>query len=113
MSPRQRAFLHLLAHLFLRHGQAEKALVLLRAACRLAPDDRQLLKALAYAELLAGDAGAALNVVERFGRAGGDTQEGSPVQMIRARALLQLGRDAEARDCFGRFVRAQTRAAGP
>lgn len=113
MSPRQRAFANLVAHLYLRHGQAEKALVLLRAACRLASGDQELLKSLAYAELVAGDAGAALSVADRYIRAGGDGSDGSPIQIIRARALLQIGRAAEARACFGRFVRAIDRALVP
>ena len=113
MSPRQRAFANLLAHLYLRHGQPEKALTILRAASRLAPGDKDLSKSLAYAELIAGDAGAALTAADRYVRAGGDGSDRSPIQLIRARALLQVGRAAEARACFGRFVRALDTALVP
>ena len=107
LPPRQREMLALLAHLFLRHEQAEKALVLLRAGSRLAADDRGLLRMLAFAELVAGDPGAALAAAERFVRDGGDGGDGSPIQLIRARALRQLERTAEARDCFRRFLQAR------
>ncbi|HET6467202.1 MAG TPA: tetratricopeptide repeat protein [Geminicoccaceae bacterium] len=107
MSPDQREYLALLAWLYLQHGEPAKALVLLRAGARLAPDDVQILKTLAYAELAVGEAGAALASVERFARAGGEAGPGSPIQLIRSKALLALGRGTEARDCFRRFVAAQ------
>lgn len=107
MSPEQREYLALLAWLYLQHGETDKAIVLLRAGARLAPDDIQILKMLAYAELTIGDAGSALASVERHARAGGDDHAASPIQLIRARALLALGRGIEARECFRRFIEAR------
>jgi hypothetical protein len=98
MKAEQRQLLTLLAHVFLRHGQNDKALKLLRAGSRLALDDAEIHKSLAYAELVSGHPGEAA--------AGGDDGSASPVQIIRAKALLQLDRRAEARDCFRRFVEA-------
>jgi type III secretion protein Y len=97
----------LLSHVFLRHGHADKALVLLRAGRRLVPDDGSVLRMLAYAELVAGDPGAALATAEHFIRATGETGPGAPIQLIRARALRDLARVAEARDCFRRFIQAR------
>ncbi len=105
----QREMLVLLAYLFLRHEQADKALVLLRAGARLAAQDPSLLRMLAYAELVAGDPGAALAASDRFVGLGGDGGEGAPIQLIRARALRQLERTTEARDCFRRFLQARAK----
>jgi hypothetical protein len=77
MNADQREYLALLAWFYLQHGEPEKALILLRAGARLAPDDRQILKSLAFAELAAGDAGGALASVERYQRAGGEAGPGS------------------------------------
>jgi type III secretion protein Y len=110
MNADQREYLALLAWFYLQHGEPEKALILLRAGARLAPDDRQILKSLAFAELAAGDAGGALASVERYQRAGGEAGPASPIQLIRARALLALGRGIEARDCFRRFIDARQTA---
>ncbi len=106
MQADQRQLLTLLAYVFLRHGQNDKALKLLRAGARLAGDDAEIQKTLAYAELVSGHPGEALTAIGRFAAAGGDDSIASPVQIIRARALLQLDRRAEARDCFRRFVEA-------
>jgi type III secretion protein Y len=106
MKAEQRQLLTLLAHVFLRHGQNDKALKLLRAGSRLALDDAEIHKCLAYAELVSGHPGEALEAIGRFAAAGGDDGSASPVQIIRAKALLQLDRRAEARDCFRRFVEA-------
>ena len=106
MQAEQRQLLTLLAYVFLRHGQNDKALKLLRAGSRLAANDAEIQKTLAYAELVAGHPGEALTAIGRFAAAGGDDGVASPVQIIRARALLQLDRRAEARDCFRRFVEA-------
>jgi Flp pilus assembly protein TadD len=107
LSPDQREFLGVLGHFYLQHGQVEKALTLLRASVVLAPDDQGLLKMLSWAYLRAGDAGRALDTAGRYGAAGGDQGEGSPIQLIRARALWQLGRHDEARHLFERFIAAR------
>lgn len=112
MTQRQREFTALLAWFFLQHGQPEKAAVLLRAGLRLLPDAAEFLKALALAELQRGDAGAALAAAERYMIVGQDRGPGSPIQLVRARALLQLGRAAEAREAFRRLLDAQQRLDG-
>jgi predicted Zn-dependent protease len=107
MTQRQREFTALLAWFFLQHGQPEKAAILLRAGLRLVVDAPEFLKALAVAELQRGDAGAALAAAERYAIAAQDRGPGSPIQLVRARALLQLGRAAEAREAFRRLLDAQ------
>jgi tetratricopeptide (TPR) repeat protein len=107
MTQRQREFTSLLAWFFLQHGQPEKAVVLLRGALRLLPDIPELLKALAVAELQRGDAGAALAAAEHYVEAAQDHGPESPIQLVRARALLQLGRAAEGRKAFRRLLDAR------
>lgn len=113
MNAGQRQLLNLLGYFFLRHGQTAKALVLLRAGGRLFPDDTAISRTLAYAELASGHPAEALAAIDRFGKSGGDVSPGSPIQVIRAKALLHLNREAEARDHFRRFIEARARAAEP
>jgi Flp pilus assembly protein TadD len=109
----QREFLSVLGHFYLQHGQVGKALTLLRASVVLAPDDLALLRMLSWAYLRAGDAGRALDTAGRYGAAGGDESDPSPIHLIRARALWQLGRHDEARRLFERFTGARRQVALP
>lgn len=105
MESDERALIGLLAQLWLRHGAPEKARTLLRGATKLAPDEPELLKLLAWAEVACGDGEAALAAIERYRAADPFADEGSPIELIRARALLLDHRPEEARAVFARFLR--------
>jgi predicted Zn-dependent protease len=100
----ERALAALLAQLWLRHGAPEKARTLLRGAVRLSPGAAELLKLLAWAEVACGDADGALAAVERYRAADPFADEASPIELIRARALLLASRPEEARAAFARFL---------
>ena len=106
MDADESALAGLLAQLWLRHGAPEKARTLLRGVARLAPpdDDREILKLLAWAEVACGDGRAALDAVERYRVADPFADEASPIELVRARALLLAGRAEEARAAFARFL---------
>lgn len=110
MDADERALAGLLAQLWLRHGAPEKARTLLRGVARLAPDDREILKLLAWAEVACGDGRAALDAVERYRMADPFADESSPIELIRARALLLEGRAEDARAAFARFLRRRVEA---
>ena len=105
MDADERALVGLLAQLWLRHGVPEKARTLLRGAAKLAPGEPELLKLLAWAEVACGDGEAALAAIDRYQAADPFADEGSPIELIRARALLLDGRPEEARASFARFLR--------
>src|SRR3954451_12410421 len=107
LDPDERSLAALLAQLWLYHGAPEKARTLLRGAVRLAPGEPELLKLLAWAEVACGDGDAALAAVERYRVAEPFADEASPIELIRARALLLAGRAEEARAGFARFLRAR------
>ena len=105
MDADERALAGLLAQLWLRHGAPEKARTLLRGVARLAPDDGEILKLLAWAEVACGDGPAALDAVERYRMADPFADDASPIELIRARALLLAGRADDARAAFARFFK--------
>ena len=105
MDADESALAGLLAQLWLRHDAPDKARVLLRGVARLAPGDREILKLLAWAEVACGDGRAALDAVERYRMADPFADDGSPIEMVRARALLLAGRPEDARAAFARFLK--------
>jgi predicted Zn-dependent protease len=107
MEPDEHALACLLAQLWLRHGAPEKARTLLRGVTRLAPEAREPAKLLAWAEVACGDGPAALDAVERYRLLDPFADAGSPIELVRARALLLAGRNEDARVAFARFVQAR------
>jgi type III secretion protein Y len=95
-------YLHALGHLYGRHGQPKRGVVLLLIAARLAPDDTGVLRTLAHLLLLDGASERALAVLERIrGESAGDHPA---LALMRAKALMAAGREIEARRSFRDYV---------
>ncbi|HVZ45047.1 MAG TPA: tetratricopeptide repeat protein [Ramlibacter sp.] len=93
--------MRLLGHVFLLHGRPDQALVILRALCVLAPDDRRALRSLALAALRAGQPSEAARVLDKLR----DSGDPSPVlHLLHGQALVASGRQAEAERAFSRFT---------
>lgn len=87
-------FLTFLGALYLRCGKLEKALVVLEALHALCPEDGRHHLALAYCHLQAGDYESALTLAGLAMEAENAPQAAA---LLRARALLALERQDEAR----------------
>ena len=94
--------LHVLAYLYLRFGYRRRALALLRVAAAKAPGNQGTLPLLAYALVLNKAPDEALVVIGRLGRL--EPASLRAALLLESQALLLLGRKAEARRCFQRFV---------
>lgn len=93
--------MRLLGQVFLLHGRPEQALVVLRALCVLAPDDRRALRSLALAAVRAGHAQEAERALDKLR----DSGDPSPVlHLLHGQALAAGGRHAEAELAFGEFT---------
>jgi type III secretion protein Y len=94
--------LHALGYLYTNHGQAQRGLVLLLIAARIAPNDVGILRTLAHALTADGYGQRALAVLDRLAAL---EQEASPtLQLLRSRALWASGDKIEARRCFRQYV---------
>lgn len=107
MTTEQRDLLLALAYLYLRHGQARRALTLALLAARGAPDHIGVLRLLAYAFLANEAPEEALETIERLERLDFSPDAARMHQLLKARALLHAGRRVEARAAFRRFVAAR------
>lgn len=96
--------LHSIAHLYMGAGQNSRALVFLLIANRIDPTDLRILRALAAALIKSGSLGRALGVIEKLA----DQGDHISAQLLRARALWLLGRQAEARRCFRDYLELRT-----
>lgn len=101
MNPQAVTALRILAYGFLQHAQPDKAVALLEALDALRPGDRHTLLTLATAHLRSGAASRALHVLGRV-----STGEDAPVtaDLLRAQALVTLGRHDEARAAMDAFL---------
>jgi Flp pilus assembly protein TadD len=97
--------MRLLGHVFLLHGRPDQALVMLRAVCVLAPDDRRAMRSLALAAIRAGQAGEAARVLDKL-RDSGDPS--AVLHLLHGQALAATGRHAEAERAFNEFAAART-----
>jgi Flp pilus assembly protein TadD len=96
--------MRLLGHVFLLHGRPDQALVMLRALCALAPDDRRAMRSLALAAIRAGQAGEAARVIDKLR----DSGDPSPVlHLLHGQALAATGRHADAERAFSQFAAAR------
>lgn len=93
--------LHVLGYLYLRCGQNRRALYLMRLADVVTPADEGIKRTLAYACLVNEAPQEALDVIAQFDAGGARDAMAS---LLRGRALLQLGRVAEARAHFQSYV---------
>ncbi len=106
----ERTLVLLLAYIHVQHGAPEKAETLYAALLALAPDDTQAAKGLAWARLEMGKAQGALAVLDAIT---GPGEPSSVVQLLRARALAQLGQLEDAQVAMRAFRKlAGTKLAG-
>ena len=91
--------LHALGHLYARHSQPKRGLVLLLIAARLAPNDEGVLRTLAE---------AFSEVIERLQALGGANQP--MLDLLRSRALLLAGNESEAKRMFRKFLEHRERS---
>jgi tetratricopeptide (TPR) repeat protein len=103
----QRDLLCALGYVYLACGEPQRALALLRIVERDAPDDVELLRALAYGHIAAEEGGAALDLLDRLDALDLDPDSRTPLLLMRSHALRLTGRWTEARHCFARFVTAR------
>jgi type III secretion protein Y len=92
--------IHCLGFIYLRHGQPYRAVVLLIVAGQAAPERADILRTLCLALIDAGMGEQALEVLAQLGAMAPDMAAHRLMRLMRARALLLLGRAAEARQCF-------------
>lgn len=93
--------LHCLGYVYLRHGQAKRAAVLLMVAGRAAPERPDLLRTLAAALVEVGMGDRAAGVLDRLDRLDPTGADHPMARLLRARALLLQGRTEQACRVFG------------
>lgn len=98
------ALLRGLGELYRRGGEPQRALVMLLIAVHMAPADAALLRSLALAFIDSGDAGRALNALDRLEALGAEQPADA---LLRARALWRGGQHPEARACFKHYLAAR------
>ena len=92
--------IHCLGFIYLRHGQPYRAVVLLIVAGQAAPERADILRTLCLALIDASMGEQALEVMTQIEALAPDMAAHRFMRLMRARALLLLGRGAEARQCF-------------
>lgn len=90
--------LRALGHLYSRHGQQKRGLILLLIAARLAPDDQGVLRTLAHSFLVDRSAKGVLAVIERLQAMPG--ADDPALDLLRSRALWLAGETSEAKRVF-------------
>lgn len=97
--------LRVLADIYLEQEQIDKALVLLRALARLAPQDQGIWRAIGLASLRAGEPESALQAADTLLRLDPGMPNNAPALLLRAQALQSLGRLQEAQESLNRYLR--------
>lgn len=97
LSHSQRDWLMLVAYLHLEQQKPERAALLLRLVYRAFPDDPEVQRCLALAELLAGSPVAAARAATRAFKQSEDRLR-VPVGLVFAKALWEQGKQEAARD---------------
>ena len=93
--------LHVLGHIYADHGQTKRALVLQLIASRLEPENRAVLRTLAYTFLNDRSPERALAVIARLSALNDDDPT---LDLLHSRALWDAGREGEARRVFRDFL---------
>jgi type III secretion protein Y len=93
--------LHGLGHIYADHGQTKRALVLQLIASRLDPDNKPVLRTLAYTFLNDGAPERALAVIARLRAL---TEDDPSLDLLHSKALWLAGQDIEARRAFRDFL---------
>ncbi|MGJ4860108.1 hypothetical protein AB4037_04420 [Labrys sp. KB_33_2] len=94
--------LHLLGHLYGRHGQVKRGTAYLLIAAQLEPANTEVLRTLAHLLVLGGEADKALATIERLEKLG--SADHPALALLRGKALLAAGRTVEARQSFQDFL---------
>ena len=89
-----------LGFIYLRHGQPYRAVVLLIVAAQAQPDRPEVLRTLCGALIAAGMGQQAYDVLDRLELLAPELTQHPMMRLMRARALLLLGRTEEARATF-------------
>lgn len=92
--------LHCLGFIYLRHGQPRRAVVLLLLAADAASDRPELLRTLCAAMVAAGLGEQALELLDCLAALDPGSEGHKMMRLMRARALLLVGRADEARRMF-------------
>jgi predicted Zn-dependent protease len=90
-------------YMLLSAQQMEKAHAVFKGMRVLLPDDTHVAKSLAVTTLAAGDAAAALALVDEARKAAGD-EELAALDALRGKALFALGRADEAQAALGQSL---------
>ena len=91
---------HCLGYIYLRHGQPYRAVVLLIVAAQAEPDRPELLRTLTGALIASRMGPQALDVLDRLAALQPEYADHRMMRLMRARALLLVGRADEARTVF-------------
>jgi type III secretion protein Y len=91
---------HCLGYIYLRHGQPYRAVILLIVAAQSEPNRPELLRTLCGALIAAGMGDQALDVLAQLAALQPDQADHPMMRLMRARALLLVGRAEEARSVF-------------
>ena len=94
--------LHVLGYLYTHHGQAQRGLVLLLIAARIAPDHAGIMRTLAHALTVNGYGERALVVIEQLAVIEPDPPPS--LLLLKSRALWITGDRIAARRCFREYV---------
>lgn len=92
--------LHCLGFIYLRHGQPRRAVVLLLLAADAASDRPEVLRTLCAAMVAAGLGEQALELLDSLVALDPGSEGHKMMRLMRARALLLVGRAEEARRIF-------------
>jgi type III secretion protein Y len=91
---------HCLGFIYLRHGQPYRAVVMLIVAAQTQPDRPEVLRTLCGALIATGLGQQALDTLNRLDALVPELADHRMMRLMRARALLLLGRTEEARIAF-------------
>ena len=103
LTPRERDWLMLVSYLHLEQHKPKRAGLLLRLAYRAFPDDVEVQRCLALAELLAGSPVAAARAASRAFKQSEDRLR-VPVGLVFAKALWEQGKHDAAREFLGSLL---------